>query len=282
MPARPVVSIITDEVSQDLEKVLAFMAEHSVERVDIRSVDDRNVILFDNDALARLADRLNAAGLTVGCYCSPLLKWTRPGMPVPAGTNFHGFDPNAMSHETAMVHAFEVANALGARQVRIFSYLAYPGFTPADLDDDLQILLDLAEAHEVDLVLENEHVCNVATLADIVAVAEHHPHPRLKAAIDIANQLSAGHPPPSEADISHAARLGGTVHVKDLAADGGYVPVGQGTVDHGTSLGAILNAAPGGELAIAIETHMPHDGPAATAASLAALRRMLEAIGEGT
>ncbi|MDF1791424.1 MAG: TIM barrel protein [Thalassobaculaceae bacterium] len=278
MPATPVVAVITDEVSQDLDEVLAFMADHSVTRVDIRSVDDRNIILFDNDELARLADRLKAAGLTVGCYCSPLLKWTKPGMPVPAGTNFHGFDPNAMSHETAIVHAFEVANVLGAEQVRIFSYLAYPGFTPADLDDDLEVLLDLAEAHDVDLVLENEHVCNVTTFADIIAVTDHHPHPRLKAALDFANQISAGHPPPSEDEIVHAARLGGTVHVKDLNVDKVYVPVGQGVIDHAGSLRTILSAAPGGDLAIAVETHMPHDGPAATAASLDGLRRMLADI----
>lgn len=275
MPANPVVAVITDEVSQDLETALAFMAEHAVTRVDIRSVDDRNVILFDDEELARLADRLSAAGLTVGCYCSPLLKWTRPGMPVPPGTNFHGFDPSAISHETAMVHAFEVASVLGAGQVRIFSYLAYPDFTPADLDDDLEILLDLAEDYGIDLVLENEHVCNVATLADIVAVAEHHPHPRLKAAIDIANQTSAGHPPPTEAEIIHAARLGGTVHVKDLDPEKAYVPVGQGVIDHAGSLSTILNAAPGGDLPIVLETHMPHEGPAATAASLVSLRRIL-------
>ena len=280
MPAIPTVALITDEVSQDLDEVLAFTAEHDVTQVDIRAVDERNVILFDNDELGALAARLADAGLTVGCYCSPLLKWTRPGMPVPEGTNFHGFDPDAMSHETAMVHAFEVANVLGARQIWVFSYLAYPGFTPADLDDDLGLLLDLAEAHGVDLVLENEHVCNVATLAGIIAVADHHPHPRLKAAIDLANQMSAGHPPPSEDELVHAARLGGTVHVKDLAPDKTYVPVGQGVIDHAGSLATILNAAPGGALPIVIETHMPHDGPAATAASLKAVRAMLAKICE--
>lgn len=275
MPADPVIAVITDEVSMDLSEVLAFMAEHGVTHVDIRAVDDRNVILFDDGELAALADRLSKAGLKVGCYCSPLLKWTKPGMPVPEGTNFHGFDPNAMSHETAMVHAFEVASALDAEQVRIFSYLAYPGFSPADLDDDLDVLLDLAESYDVDLVLENEHVCNVATLADIAAVFAHKPHPRLKAAIDIANQVSAGHPPPTHEEIVHVARMGGTVHVKDLNAEKVYVPVGQGTIDHAGSLQTILNAAPGPELTIAIETHMPHDGARATAASLEALRAML-------
>ena len=282
MPATPTVALITDEVSQNLDEVLAFTAEHAVTQVDIRAVDDRNVILFSNEELGTLAARLSDAGLTVGCYCSPLLKWTRPGMPVPEGTNFHGFDPDAMSHETAMVHAFEVANVLGARQIRIFSYLGYPDFAPEDLDDDLEVLLDLAEAHGVDLVLENEHVCNVATLAGIIAVAEHHPHPRLKAAIDLANQISAGYPPPSENELVHAARLGGTVHVKDLGPDKAYVPVGQGVIDHAGSLATILNAAPGGELPIVIETHMPHDGPAATAASLKALREMLAGIAHET
>lgn len=275
MAATPVIAIITDEVSQDLDTVLTFMAAHSVTRVDIRAVDDRNVILFDDGELARLADRLKSAGLTVGCYCSPLLKWPKPGQSIPKGANFHGFDPAAMSPETAMVRSFEVASVLGAGQIRIFSYLTYPGFTPGDLDRDLEVLLDLAETHDVDLVLENEHVCNVATLADIIAVCAHHPHPRLKAAIDVANQVSAGHPTPSVEELASVARLGGTVHVKDLVSRGTYVPVGQGMVDHAGSLRTILGNAPVGDLAIAIETHMPHDGANATAASLAAFREML-------
>jgi len=275
MAATPVIAVITDEVSQDLDAVLAFIAEHAVTRVDIRAVAGRSVLLFDDRELADLADRLKDAGLTVGCFCSPLLKWTKPGMPVPEGTHFHGFDPDAMSHETAMVRAFEVASVLGAGQVRIFSYLSYPDFKPADLDDDLGALLDLAEDFDVDLVLENEHVCNVATLADIAAVQAHHPHPRLKSAIDLANQVSAGHPPPDTAEIVAAARPGGTVHVKDLNADKVYVPVGQGSIDHAGSLRTILDTAPDGEMAIVLETHMPHDGPAATAASLIALRSML-------
>ena len=87
MPATPSLALITDEVSQNLDEVLAFTAEHGITRVDIRAVDDRNVILFDNAELGALAERLSDAGLTVGCYCSPLLKWTKPGMPVPEGTN---------------------------------------------------------------------------------------------------------------------------------------------------------------------------------------------------
>ena len=279
MPAHPVVAVITDEVSHDVGAVLAFMQEQRVERVDIRAVDGRNVLLFDDRELVRLADALSAAGLSVGCYCSPLLKWPRPGEAVPEGTNFHGFDPNAMSPETAMSRSFEVADALGAGQVRIFSYLRYDGFSPGDLDADLDQLLALADRHDVDLVLENEHVCNVATLGDLVAVLGHRQHPRLKAAVDIANQVSADHAPPADTVVAEVARFAGTVHVKDLDTSGAYVPLGDGTIDHRSALATLLKDAPDGELPIAIETHMPEDGRRATAASLDALRRMLAEIG---
>jgi sugar phosphate isomerase/epimerase len=275
MSATPVLSLITDEVSQDIGEVIAFCAEHDLSHVDIRAVDERNVILFDDRELADLADRLRDAGLTVGCYCSPLLKWPKHGHPVPDGAHFHGFDPGAMSHASAMVHAFEVASVLGAGAVRVFSYLTYPGFTPADLDDDLELLLDLAESNDVDLVLENEHVCNVATLAGIAAVAAHHPHRRLKAAVDVANQISAGHPVPDRTETVAAATLGGVVHMKDVDSAGTYVPVGQGVIDHRQSLDWILGASPERALSIVLETHMPQDGWAASSASIRALKAML-------
>ena len=52
MPFNPVIAVITDEVSEYIGTALAFMAEHQIDRVDIRSVDERNVILFDDRELA--------------------------------------------------------------------------------------------------------------------------------------------------------------------------------------------------------------------------------------
>ena len=47
MPFIPAIAVITDEVSEDIGEALAFAADHGIDRVDIRSVDERNVILFD-------------------------------------------------------------------------------------------------------------------------------------------------------------------------------------------------------------------------------------------
>jgi len=275
--AAPVIAVITDEVSQDPAVFLAFMATHRVTTVDIRAVEGRNVILFDDRALDALAARLRDAGLVMSCYCSPLLKWPRAGHATAGGAaNFHGFDPSDLPPEDALPRAFEVANRLSAPRLRIFSYLRYDGFTPADLDDDLDRLLDLADAHDVTLLLENEHVCNAITLGDITAICARRDHPRLKGVLDIANHMSVGNPAPSEDEIIAAARIAGGVHVKDFNAERRYVPLGQGVVPQQAPLATILANAPAGPLPISIETHMPSQGPVATAASLKALRGMLD------
>src|SRR3546814_2393522 len=77
MPFTPAIAVITDEVAEDIGGGLGFAARHGLDRVDIRSVDGRNVILFDDEELSDLALRLKDAGLTVGCYCSPDRKSTR-------------------------------------------------------------------------------------------------------------------------------------------------------------------------------------------------------------
>lgn len=276
MPFTPVIAVITDEVSEDIGTALAFMADHDVGQVDIRSVDERNVILFDDAELAELAARLGDAGVTVGCYCSPLLKWPRSGAKIPEGANFHGFDPGVLTPEQAVPRAFEVANRLGAAQLRIFSYFTYDGFQPENLDDDLDHLLDLAQTHDVTLVLENEHVCNVATLDEMTAVVARRAHPRLRGALDLANHRAARPPAPTADTLAAAAKLAGTVHIKDFTGDPRrFVALGEGMVDHGPLFDALREHGPIGPLAFAVETHQPKDGPAVTARSIAALRAML-------
>ena len=69
-----------------------------------------------------------------------------------------------------MTHAMQIAVILGAPHMRIFSYLRYSGFRPADLNNetDLRKLLGLA-GHYDTLQLENEPVCNVGNIAELAA-----------------------------------------------------------------------------------------------------------------
>jgi len=125
-------------------------------------------------------------------------------------------------------------------------------------------------------VLENEHVCNVATLEDLTAVVARRAHPRLRGVLDLANHRAIRPPAPTADVLNAAARIAGCVHVKDFtAAPRRYVALGEGIVDHRPLFAALRDHGPSGVMPVAIETHRPDDGPAVTARSITALRKLL-------
>jgi len=271
-------SVISDEIAPDIDTAIRFAREHGLRHLDLRSVGGRNLIDFEDDALAALAGKLQAAGLAVSCLASPLLKWLPPGMALaPQRHDAFGFDARAVDETRLFRRCFEICERLGTRRLRIFSYLAYDGFAPGDLARPLAALLALAERHDCLLLLENEPVCNVATapaLHDLVAGIA---HPRLRALFDLGNLQAMG-APPGDGEIAALAPWIGYMHVKDYAPGSGIVPLGEGVADHRRALAIIAGAAALEDIPLALETYLPAQGWAASAASLAVLRRWLAAF----
>ena len=197
----------------------------------------------------------------------------------------------------------QIAVILGAPHMRIFSYLRYSGFRPADLGrltDDLSKLLGLAGHYDITLQLENEPVCNVGNIAELAAFfaadvkaaeeradeeeefEQQDSQPKLRylrPLVDIANAWSTGERP-SDADIAVLAPLTTAIHLKDrdLAASR-TVPLGDGDVPWPAELKRLLGGVETKEVLASIETHCPQDGRNATARSLAGLRRIAAEIG---
>ena len=268
-------SVISDEIAPDLDTAISFARAHGLDHLDLRSLDGRNILDLDDAAVDAVARRLDAAGLAVGCLCSPLLKWLPPGMarPLQAHDAF-GFDAAGVDEAQCFRRAFGIAERLGVRRLRIFSYLAYEDFAARDLARPLASLLDLAERQDCVLLLENEPVCNIRTpraMLDLVAGAA---HPRLRALFDLGNFVGAG-VAPTAAEIAALAPWIGYIHLKDHLPGRGMVPLGEGEVDHRGALALIAAGADLAQIPLALETHLPAQGWAANAAALAALRRLL-------
>jgi len=70
------ICLITDEVSPSLDEGVAFAREEGIGTVDLRVIDGRNVLALSRGELADAAQRVRAAGLSVSCICTPLLKWS--------------------------------------------------------------------------------------------------------------------------------------------------------------------------------------------------------------
>ena len=200
------ISLITDEVSPSLDEGLAFARAEGIGTVDLRVVDGRNVLALSRPELTETARRVRAAGLEVSCICTPLLKWSPPGKASQTKGDQFGFELGDRPPRDVYAEAFAAAEILGARHLRIFSYLAYDGYRVDDLRGPMDDLLALAEKFDMKLHVENEGVCNIAGFAELETLVTAYRHPRLRALPDIANAFIRSMPP-SAADLAAAAAV---------------------------------------------------------------------------
>src|ERR1700681_4109953 len=107
--------LITDEVSPSLDEGLAFARQEGIGTVDLRVIDGRNVLALSRGELAGAAQRVRAAGLSVSCICTPLLKWSPPGKTARTEGDQFGFDLGDRTPRDVYAQAFAAAEILGAR-----------------------------------------------------------------------------------------------------------------------------------------------------------------------
>jgi sugar phosphate isomerase/epimerase len=270
--------LITDEVSPSLDEGLAFARAVGIGTVDLRVIDGRNVLALSRAELASAGKRVRAAGLSVTCICTPLLKWSPPGKTSQDKGDQFGFELGQRAPGEVYAQAFEAAELLGARNLRIFSFLAYDGYSVDDLRGPIDDLLVLAERFDMKLHVENEGVCNIAGFADLGALVTAYRHPRLRALPDIANAYRRGMPP-SAADLARLLPFSDILHFKDYSnAARRFVAVGEGDIPFPTLLAATLPAH-AGPLTLTIETHAPSEPAATTRRSVHGLRRMVDSLG---
>ena len=271
------IGLITDEVSPFLDEGLAFAREEGIGTVDLRVVDGRNVLALSRGELADAARRVRAAGLAVSCVCTPLLKWSPLGKTAKTRGDQFGFELGDRAPRDVYAEAFVAAEILGARNLRIFSYLAYDGYGPDDLRDPLGDLLALADRFDMKLHVENEGVCNIAGFDELEALVTMYRHPRLRALPDIANAWLTSKPP-SAADLARLLPFTDILHIKDYAGNTRrFVAAGEGDIPLESLLGATLPAI-GTPLALTIETHAPSEPAATTRRSVAGLRHLVDRI----
>ena len=272
------ISLITDEVSPSLDEGLAFARAEGIGLIDLRVVDGRNVLALSRDELGDVARRVRAAGLAVSCICTPLLKWSPPGKTSRTKGDQFGFELGDRAPRDVYAEAFATAETLGARNLRIFSYLSYDGYRVDDLRAPLDDLLTLAERFDMKLHVENEGVCNIAGFAELETLVTAYRHPRLRALPDVANAFIRSMPP-SAADLARLLPFTDILHIKDYAnALRHCVAVGEGDVPLAPLLAATLPSH-GAPLTLTIETHARSEPAATTRRSVHALRQMVDRIG---
>jgi sugar phosphate isomerase/epimerase len=272
------ICLITDEVSPSLDEGLAFARAEGIGAVDLRLIDGRNVLALSRGELADAAQRLRTAGLSVSCICTPLLKWSPPGKTAQTQGDQFGFELGDRKPRDVYAQAFAAAEILGARNLRVFSYLAYDDYSVDDLREPIEDLLALAEKFDMKVHVENEGVCNIAGFAELEAAVTAYRHPRLRALPDIANAYRSA-APPSVDELARLLPFADILHIKDYSNTAHrFVAVGEGDLPIAPLLAATLPKREKA-LTLTIETHASSEPVATTRRSIEGLRRMIEGIG---
>jgi len=278
---RLALAVIGDEVGPSLSEMISFCSENGLSRLDMRTVDGRNLLGMSLDEVKAISDTLNDAGIEVPTFVSPILKWAAPGKAPAGGKVDFAFDPKTCPTEDPLAHAFDIATVLGATRIRVFSHLRYPGFAATDLEAAIDRLVDLGTRHDVLIEMENEPVCNIGSVAELAKFFRELPDVSdyLRPLVDVGNSWSIGEPPTAE-DIAFLAPSVDLIHIKDRDLTGKRgVPVGDGAVPWAMELKRLLEGVTGNEVVASLETHCPQDLRNATAKSVAALRRIAGEIG---
>lgn len=229
-----------DEASGALDGQIAAMRRNGLNGLEIRGVDGENVSGISLDKARDIRRRLDDAGLRVWSVGSPIGKIDIE-------------KDDFARHTEDFRHTLEVARALGAEHLRMFSFYIPAGKNPTDyrgeVIDRLGKLLTIAEGSGVTLCHENEKGIygDVASRCLELLTAL----PGLRAVFDPANFIQCGQETWAAWEMlkEHVCYL----HIKDARADGQVVPAGHGVGQVGRIVAAYR--AMGGR-ALSVEPHL--------------------------
>ena len=252
-------SVITDEISQDLDDVLDVARAFHLDGLEIRTVWNTRVDLLSNSQVSELRAAVDAAGLVIAAVAPPFYK-----------CDVDSPDERAQ-HLEILKRAIDVGERLGTHLVRTFTFWRkYPlEKIWARLIDAYAAPIEIARASGALLAIENEYACHVGTGRELARFVAELAQPQARSLWDPCNAFfvpDAERPFPDgyqavRDQIVH-------VHLKDAARPNGsdrpsLTPVGEGDLDVRGQLAALAND--GYTRFVSLETHWRPAAPLAEA-----------------
>lgn len=273
-------SIVTDEISQDLEHALEVCQDLGVDTVELREVYGSNIVFHDADSLQRIKSLLRQKGFRVCSIASPFLKcplWS-------AVQAIDTTDGEQARQWQILQRSFEMADLFDTPFVRTFSFLRVPD--PSSVRDTvLEVIAKAVQRTEkvgLKLIIENEHACNIATGAETGWLLERIASGSFGVIWDPGNAANLEARPFPEG-YAYVRKRVLHMHAKDMNKQfpnveraERYVKIGDGCIDYTGQFRALDTDGYNGM--ISLETHYIHPEGGrerATRESLIALRAIL-------
>ncbi|MDP3069185.1 MAG: sugar phosphate isomerase/epimerase family protein [Opitutaceae bacterium] len=248
-------TFISDEVSQDLPVLRAFVKEFGLPGIELRSFAGRAFKDLTREDVAAIGAAAREDGWKIFGCSTPVFK---------CGLD----DATAIAeHREIFKRSLDTARALGADLLRVFTFLRQPDPLEASrLDrvaEHVRGLGEIARGSGVRIGIENEHSCLTGTVEEMEAILARLPADQFGAIWDPCNVLYIpGAAAPVPANVTRLAPRLFHLHVKDSirrppTTSGGLLavgtPLGIGEVDWRGHLGAARAAGYRGMFSL--ETH---------------------------
>lgn len=289
MDSRFKLSIITDEISQDLGHALEIASgEFGLGYVELRTMWKKNVINLDEKETAEVRRLLKNHGLQVTDIASPLFKTDWPGAPKskysPEKPQF-GADYAYAQQGEVLERSIAAGKALGTDRVRCFDFWRLDDPKPfrAAMDDKLRETARAVATKNITLLLENEFGCNTATGAEAARTLQAVQAPNFQLNWDPGNAAYRGEIAFPEGFATWPKDRMGHMHCKDVVrkADGSYewAAIGRGLIDYEGQFRALLKMGYSGT--VSLETHWRGAGSAEESSrqSMAGMKTLLKKAG---
>jgi sugar phosphate isomerase/epimerase len=190
--------VITDEVTQDLEKALVWAKGFGLQWVELRFTWGKYVTEFAQEDVKRAKDLLDKYGMKVSVIDSSYFKTLLPGTQSKFDTG--RADPlqsDFAAQKGILERAIARAKDFATDKIRIFAFLRVndPMTVFDRVAKELEQTAALAHREGICLLLENEFTCNVATGAETATMLGVVKSPALGANWDPGNAYEAGETP---------------------------------------------------------------------------------------
>lgn len=264
-----------DEIGPDLKLQMDTLASEGIKFIELRGVNDKNVMKLTQDELKEIKSKLDARGFGISSIGSPIGKIKISD----------DFGPHLDDFKRAM----DLAKFFGTPYIRIFSYYPPEGKNINDYRDEVmkrtRAKVDLAKKAKLTLLLENESNLYGESPENCLDVLKTMKSPNLKAVFDPANFILKGYKP---FDRCWPLLKKYTVyfHIKDAKEGPGnvIVPAGEGDGQVPEVLADALASGFSGFMSL--EPHLSKaaqfagfSGPDRFITAIRALKKVLDGIG---
>lgn len=245
-------SILTDEVSQELADVIRFAQEFRLDGIEVRSLWGKAFRELSLDQIREIRARCDDAGLRVSGVATPVFKCD---LDSPA---------QIAEHTKLFRRSAQAAQILGCQIVRVFTFLRRSH--PATADEieraasHFPPLLEIARQEGVTVGIENEASCIIGSGTETRAFLQHLPEaPELGVVWDPCNVIYLENAPNAFPDeYAQVADRVIHVHVKDAQRKGTNaaeecLELGKGEIDFPGQFTALKQRGYSGW--ITLETH---------------------------